>query len=72
MRDVELEENKDYLKSKIKNEKLVTLIFGGPNAYYDYNKSERHNRKLGHITLNNKNRDKLIQDLNTVYNFIKT
>ena len=41
-------------------------------SYYDYNKSERYNRKLGHITLNNKNRDKLIQDLNTVYNFIKT
>ena len=41
-------------------------------TYYDYNKSERHNRKLGHITLNNKNRDKLMQDLNTVYNFIKT
>ena len=37
LRDVELEENKNYLKSKIRNGKLVTLIFGGPNKYYNYN-----------------------------------
>ena len=40
-------------------------------VYYDYNKSERHNRKLGHITLNNESRNKLIEDLNTVYNLVK-
>ena len=37
VRNNELEENKDYLKSQVKKEKLVTLIVGGPNKYYDYN-----------------------------------
>ena len=37
LRDIELEENKNYLKSQIKKEKIVTLIFGGPNKYYTYN-----------------------------------
>jgi len=33
----ELEENTDYLKPKINKEKIVSLIIGGPNKYYDYN-----------------------------------
>ena len=33
----ELEENKSFLKSKVEKEKIVTLIVGGPNKYYDYN-----------------------------------
>jgi len=34
----ELDENENYLKSKINTEKkIVTLILGGPNKYYDYN-----------------------------------
>ena len=34
----ELDENKDYLKSRISTEKkIVALILGGPNRYYDYN-----------------------------------
>ena len=37
LRDKELEENKGYLKSRVKKEKLVTLVVGGPNKYYDYN-----------------------------------
>ncbi len=37
LRDEELAGNKDYLKSQIKKENLVTLIVGGPNKYYDYN-----------------------------------
>ena len=37
LRDEELDGNKDYLKSQIKKENLVTLIVGGPNKYYDYN-----------------------------------
>ena len=37
LRDDELDVNKDYLKSQIKKENLVTLIVGGPNKYYDYN-----------------------------------
>ena len=32
----ELEENKSYLRSQTNKEKLVALIFGGPNKYYDY------------------------------------
>ena len=35
LRDEELAGNKDYLKSQIKKENLVTLIVGGPNKYYD-------------------------------------
>ena len=37
LRDEELDKNIDYLKSQIKKDKLVTLIVGGPNKYYDYN-----------------------------------
>ena len=33
----ELIENENYLKPKINKEKLITLIVGGPNKYYDYN-----------------------------------
>ena len=33
----ELEENTDYLKPRINKEKIVSLIVGGPNKYYDYN-----------------------------------
>ena len=34
----ELDENKNYLKSKINTQKkIVTLILGGPTKYYDYN-----------------------------------
>ena len=29
----------EYLKSKINKEKLVTLVVGGPNKYYNYNTS---------------------------------
>ncbi len=33
----ELNENESYLKPKIVKEKIVSLIVGGPNKYYDYN-----------------------------------
>ena len=36
LRDNELEESKNYLKSQVNKEKLVALIFGGPNRYYNY------------------------------------
>ena len=36
LRENELEENKDYLKSKVNKDKLVSFIVGGPNKYYDY------------------------------------
>ena len=32
----ELDQNINYLKSKINKEKVVTLIVGGPNRYYNY------------------------------------
>ena len=37
LRNSELSENENYLKSQTNKEKLVTLIVGGPNKYYDYN-----------------------------------
>ena len=40
LRNNELNENQNYLKSKITKEKVVSLIFGGPNKYYDYNSKE--------------------------------
>ena len=35
----ELDNNENYLKSKINKKKLVSLIIGGPNKYYNYNDS---------------------------------
>ena len=37
LRDKELNENQNYLKSRIIKEKVVSFIVGGPNKYYDYN-----------------------------------
>ena len=37
LRNNELNENENYLKPKINKEKIVTLIVGGPNKYYNYN-----------------------------------
>ena len=50
LRDNELEKNKNYLKSKINKEKIVTLIFGGPNKYYNF-----HNQIIDEIFLKIKN-----------------
>ena len=38
------------------------------NSYklYDYGKSERLNRKLGHITVNNNNKKDLIENINRI------
>ena len=36
LRNNELDENVDYLKPQINKEKVVTLIVGGPNKYYDF------------------------------------
>ena len=33
----DLEENIDYLKPRIKKEKVIVFIAGGPNKYYDFN-----------------------------------
>ena len=39
LRNDELNENIHYLKPKINKEKIVSLIVGGPNKYYDFNNS---------------------------------
>jgi len=39
LRNEELDENINYLKSSVNKEKLVTLIVGGPTKYYDYKES---------------------------------
>ena len=39
LRANELNENINYLKPQMNKEKIVTLIVGGPNKYYDYNLS---------------------------------
>ena len=39
LRNEELDENINYLKSRVNKEKLVTLIVGGPTKYYDYKES---------------------------------
>ena len=36
LRGDELDENMSYLKSRLNKEKIVSLIVGGPNKYYDY------------------------------------
>ncbi len=36
LREEDLDKNTGYLKYQIKKEKIVTLIVGGPNKYYDY------------------------------------
>ena len=40
LREEELEKNAGYLKSQVKKEKIVSLIVGGPNKYYDYEDKE--------------------------------
>ena len=40
LREEELEKNARYLKSQVKKEKIVSLIVGGPNKYYDYEDKE--------------------------------
>ena len=39
----ELDENEHYLKDRLKKDKLVALIMGGPNKYYNYDKLEIEN-----------------------------
>ena len=38
--DLEINEAKPYLNNKIKGEKIVTLILGGPNKYYSFKKEQ--------------------------------
>ena len=43
LRPKELDENENYLKDRVKKDKLVALIVGGPNKYYNYDKLEIEN-----------------------------
>jgi len=43
LRHKELDENENYLKDRVKKDKLVALIVGGPNKYYNYDKLEIEN-----------------------------
>ena len=38
--DFEINNAKSYLESKINSEKIVSLILGGPNKYYNFNKDQ--------------------------------
>ena len=38
LRNNELDQNINYLKSKLNKDKIVSLIMGGPNKYYNYDK----------------------------------
>ena len=40
LRIEELNENINYLKPQINKEKIISLVVGGPNKYYNYNESE--------------------------------
>ena len=40
LRNEELDKNANYLKPQIKKEKVISLIVGGPNKYYDFNENE--------------------------------
>ena len=37
LKEDELDQNENYLKNKINKEKIISLIIGGPNKYYNYN-----------------------------------
>jgi mitochondrial fission protein ELM1 len=38
--DSEINNAKSYLKSKINSEKIVSLILGGPNKYYNFDRDQ--------------------------------
>ena len=69
----ELDHNKNYLKSKINHEKkIVTLIVGGPNKYYNYNDKAIDNifLKIQKIFLDNNYQLIFIPSMRTPQNII--
>ena len=69
----ELEQNENYLKDKIDNQKkIVTLVIGGPTKHYDYN-LERINevfKKIENNFLNNNYQLIVIPSMRTPKNII--
>ena len=47
----EINNNKSYLHDKVKNQKIVSLILGGPNKYYKFDKNQL-TKIFGEIKLN--------------------
>ncbi|MDA7756068.1 mitochondrial fission ELM1 family protein [Candidatus Pelagibacter sp.] len=70
----ELDENENYLKSRISAEKkIVTLILGGPTRYYDYNNQVIDNlfSKIKQNFLNNNYQLIVIPSMRTPSNIIE-
>ena len=70
----ELDENENYLKSRISTEKkIVTLILGGPTRYYDYNNQviEGIFSKIEQNFLNNNYQLIIVPSMRTPQNIIE-
>ena len=70
----ELDENENYLKSRISAEKkIVTLILGGPTRYYDYNNQVIDNlfSKIKQNFLNNNYQLIVVPSMRTPQNIIE-
>ena len=70
----ELDENENYLKSRISTEKkIITLVLGGPTRYYDYNDQVIENifSKIEQNFLNNNYQLIVIPSMRTPQNIIE-
>ena len=70
----ELEKNESYLKSRInKQNKIVTLILGGPNRYYDYSDQAINNifKRIEKIFLRNNYQLIVIPSMRTPHHIVK-
>ena len=70
----ELDENENYLKDKIDNQKkIVTLIIGGPTKYYNYNSKtiDEIYKKIENNFLNNDYQLVVIPSIRTPQNIIE-
>ena len=54
--------------SKMPNKDIIEK--NGPLQFYNYGKSERQNRKLGHLTINNPDRSALMDKVNQISKII--
>ena len=74
LRNSELNESADYLKQRVNKDKIVTLIIGGPNKYYDYNESvlEQIFIKVKNVFINNGFQLIFIPSMRTPKNIIES